>query len=298
MELILHNTALLGIYTYAPMNRGMFNTQMFAMAQAPPGVIEVSGWRYRVSEVFKHDFWAATALYEALDPKAGFQKIIVKFARSQGFCGLPLEWIGPLMRAHECAIYAALAGVAGVPQWVGMVGRFGYAIEYIDGMPLDQVPAPPAGFFDDLRNVFEAIHARGVAYSDANKLSNILVGPAGRPFLVDYQLAFHRRDEWPWPVRQILAACVRYVCQRDMYHLYKHKRRISPQELTEQELEISRNRGWLHMLHRKIAKPYRSIRRRFLRSRYEKGQLESPTASLERRCQPEKDTWRKMPQDS
>jgi hypothetical protein len=217
---------------------------------------------------------------------------VVKFGRTQGFCGLPMDWLGRFNRDHEETIYRLLAGVRGVPRWAGRVGEIGYAIEYIPGHPLDHAPAPPAGFFDRLREVMDAIHARGVAYGDANKRSNILIGPGDQPFVIDYQISLRRRDDLPWPLRPLIARVCDYLRQKDLYHFYKHKRRMAPQELTAEEDELSRHRSGLHLLHRKLTKPYRSVRRRFLKGQAEKGQLISPTAALEDHHQPEKATWR------
>jgi hypothetical protein len=85
---------------------------------------------------------------------------------------------------------------------------------------------------------------------------------------------------------------VRYFQDKDIYHLYKHKRRLAESELTEQEREISLHRTGLHALHRWLTKPYRAIRRRFLGDKYRKGKLVSPTSQLEDHYQPEKETWR------
>ena len=273
------------------MSRPPLNTQMFALRDVS-STLSVAGDEYSLLRVFKHDFYAATCLYQAVSP-ARFPRIVVKFGRRQMFCGLPLAWLGRWNRRHEEAIYRVLSGVEGVPRWLGRCRDGGYAIEYIDAKPLDHLEAPPPGFFDRLREIFDAIHARGVAYCDANKRSNILVDPSGRPFLVDFQLAIHRRDDLPWPLRAIVGACVRYLAGKDLYHLYKHKRRLAPQELTEQEEALSRHRSFLHRLHRKFTKPYRFLRRDFLRKRYEQGKLVSPTAKLEDHHQPEKATWRK-----
>jgi len=264
---------------------------MFALRESPPPNVDVGTGRYRLVRVFKHDFYAATCLYEASAPAAA-PKVVVKFGRMQSFCGLPMGWIGRLMRRREEAIYQALAGVRGVPRWVGQLGENGYAIEYIEGRPLDHVESPPPGFFDALKELFDAIHARGVAYCDANKRSNILVGPGGRPFLVDYQLAIRRRDDLPWPISRLVARAVDYVMRTDLYHLYKHKRKLCPGELSEQEEALSRRRRGLHLLHRKLTKPYRALRRGFLRKQYQEGRLISPTAELEDHDQPEKATWR------
>lgn len=278
---------------------------MFALRRPPPKTIELAGYRYVLVRVFKHDFWAATCLYE-LDSTAGgrteadtpegiIPRIVVKFGRVQTFFGLPLAWYASFMRDHEEAIYKAICGVKGVPRWVGRVGQLGYAIEYIQSRPLDHLEAPPPRFFDRLREIFDAVHARGVAYCDANKRSNILVGPCGEPYLVDYQIAFRRRDELPWPVSAIVGALNRYMQGRDIYHLYKHKRRMSPAELSKEEDTLSRSRSRLHRVHRKLTKPYRALRRKFLRRQYEKGRLVSPTADLEDHYQPEQATWKKEP---
>jgi len=280
------------------MPRKHSNAQLFALREAPPAQVEVAGRRYRLVRVFKHDFYAATALYE-LDPAGGqadaeaIRKIVVKFGRTQPLCGLDMSWYGRLLHAHEKAIYRELKGVRGVPRWVGSVSETAYAIEYIESRPLDHDPPPPKGFFDELRKIFDEVHARGVGYCDSNKRSNILVAKDGRPYLIDYQISIRRRDDWPRPLRTIIAAAVEYMIKKDLYHLYKHKRRISPDELTPEEEVLSRRPGGLHGLHRRIAKHYRSIRRRFLSRQYDSGRLNSPSAELEDHHQPEKATWRK-----
>ena len=275
---------------------------MFALGGLPPAALELHGRRYRLARVFKHDFFAATCLYEAGGPPcpqgAAPAKIVVKFARTRRFCGLPMAWLGAMLSRHERVIYTALEGIEGVPRWLGPVGpsrrgEAGFAIEYIDAEPLDHVGSPPEGFFDRLRELFDRIHARGVAYCDANKRSNILVGPQGRPFLIDFQISLRRRDDWPAPLRAIARAAVNYVAAKDLYHLYKHKRRAGLEELTPEQQALSRRRGGLHWLHRKLTKPYRTLRRRLLSRQYEAGRLISPTAQIEDHRQPEKATWRK-----
>jgi hypothetical protein len=299
---------------------------MFALPHPPAERTELAGGRYRLLRVFKHDFWAATCLYELESAVAAEEeeeereatnagetpatragkmpsprtsppwpprKIVVKIGRAQPFCGFQLAWVGAWLRDNEYQAYRLLEGVSGVPRWVGSFGATGYAVEYIDGRALDQGGTPPPGFFDRLRELFDAVHARGLAYADANKRSNILVGADGQPYLVDYQISVRRRDDLPWPLRAIAARTVRYLSAKDLYHLYKHKRRLAPQELTPQEDELSRQRGGLHGFHRWFTKGYRGLRRRFLREQYEKGALQSPTANLEDYHLPEKDSWRK-----
>ncbi len=268
------------------------NTQLFALSRPPEAEIAIGGAGYRLVRVFKHDFFAATSLYEAVAP-ADIARIVVKFYRTRPFCGLPAGWLGRLSRDHERAMYATLANVEGVPRWVASVGRAGCAIEYVEATPLDRDVAVPPGYFDRLGEILTVIHARGVAYVDANKRSNILIGPGGRPYLVDFQIAVRRREDWPWPLRAIARRIVRYLQGRDVYHFCKHKRRMAPGELTSEEAELScRPSGW-HWLHRKLAKPYRAVRRRFLHHQYRKDRLVSPTADMEGHCPPEQQTWKK-----
>lgn len=269
------------------------NRQLFALREPPPQRVEIAGRAYRLVRVFKHDFFAATCLYERDDAgEAAMPRVVVKFGRSQPFCGLPMEWMGRWNRDHEEAIYARLAGVEGLPRWGGRVGALGYAIEYLDAAPLDHLPSPPPGFFDRLRKILDAIHDRGIAYGDANKRSNILVGPGGEPYLIDFQISIRTRDDLPL-IGAAIRLLVRRMMQKDLYHLYKHKRRMAPAELTGEEESLSRKRGLLHLLHRKLTKPYRSLRRWFLQKQYRSGQLVSPTASMEDHHQPEKETWRR-----
>ncbi len=268
------------------------NTRLFALGNKPPEPLLLAGHRYRLARVFKHDFFAATCLYTTDEPGAEFPRVVVKFGREQDFLGLPTDWLGVWNRRREEAIYRRIAGVDGTPKWIGRVGSTGYAIEYINAVPLDHLDAPPPGFFDRLRELMDAIHARGVGYCDANKRSNILVDDAGHPHLVDFQLSLHRRENWIWPWRQLIDRVVDYIIDRDLYHLYKHKRRLAPGRLTPEEDALSRKRTGLHLLHRKLTKPWRTLRRRFLREQHRAGRLQSPTAEMENHHQPEKATWR------
>ena len=263
------------------------NKALFALAGRPAEKLAIGGATYALRRVFKHDFWAATCLYERLsggEVEGWRRRLVVKFGRQQWFAGWPLGIIGRWLADHEESIYHALAGVEGVPRWAGRLGPTSCAIEYVDAVPLDHLETIPPGLFDRLRVIFEAIHARGVAYVDANKKSNLLVDAAGRPTVIDFQISLRRRPG--------LGRLVRYFQQKDLYHLYKHKRRLAPEALTADEEALSRRRSVLHRLHRKLTKPYRSLRRGWLNRQSRSGDLVSPTAELEDHHQPEKATWR------
>jgi hypothetical protein len=275
------------------------NRQMFALPGRPPETLDVRGTTYELTKVFKHDFWAATCLYESGQRAEGKgpnvpPRIVVKFGRTQGFAGLGLRWVGRTLADHEEAIYHALDGLEGIPVWVARLDDVTYAIEYVDAPPLDHLDreAIPDGLFERLAAILRAMHARGVAYVDANKRSNILVRDDGQPVVIDFQISLRERTDWPWPLRTLVARAIRYLQGKDLYHLYKHKRRLRPDELTAEEEALSRHRSGVHLIWRKITKPYRRVRRGYLRKQHEAGQLVSPTADLENHDQPEKATWR------
>jgi hypothetical protein len=272
------------------------SSRLFALPAPPPERLSIAGAEYRLARVFKHDFFAATCLYEATGGTPvlpTMPKLVVKLYRTRSFLGFPLGWAGRWSRLHEQVVYEKLKGVHGVPAWAGRVGPAGFAVEYIDALPLANFRPPPPGYFERMRAILDAVHARGVAYVDANKRSNMLVGPDGQAWLIDFQISMWRREHWPWPFRAWSARFIRYFQRKDLYFLYKHKRRLCPADLTPEQEAMSHPSGWVHRLHTRLSAPYRRMRRRFLQKQYQEGKLVSPTAKLEDHCQPEKDSWRK-----
>jgi len=96
-----------------------------------PDRIDLPEGSYRLDHVFKHDFFAATARYVGT---AG--QVVVKIGRQAGFCGLPLDWMGRWHANHESGALLDLADVPAVPRFVGRVGAYGFAHEYVAGHPL------------------------------------------------------------------------------------------------------------------------------------------------------------------
>jgi len=273
------------------MTQRRHNTQLFALPEPPPDHLTVGGREYRLAKVFKHDFFAATALYEADDAP---DRLVVKFGRVQNFCGLPGAWLGRALRAREQHFHRRADGIDGIQRWVVQLSDTAYALAYIEGRTLDTFESPPqpGEFFDALRAMLDALHARQAAYGDLNKRSNILVTPEGRPGLIDFQISVvhdpHAHRLWRWLSRRWVA----YLQRMDLYHLYKHKRRMAREHLRPEEEALSRRRGRIIWLHRRLVTPIRRLRRAFLTRRHRAGKLVSPSAHLEDHHQPEKATWR------
>src|SRR4051794_221535 len=158
-------------------------------AADPPAAVEVGGEPYRLARVFKHDSWAATALYAGRD-----KRVVCKFNRVQPVGPVPMRWLGRVLADREAAILRRLADLPNVPRWSGPVrvnGRVlpnAVAHDFIPGHPLGDRERVDDRFFPALRAVLAAMHRRGLAYVDLHKRENVLVGDDGRPYLIDFQV--------------------------------------------------------------------------------------------------------------
>lgn len=222
----------------------------------------VDGRDYARVHVFKHDFFAATGLYQAVGVPDG-ERIVVKIYRKAALLGLPMTWTGRVQVGHESRLYQLLGDIEGVPRFCGRVGPTGFAHAYVDGHPLARDEKVDNEFFPRLSKMLDAIHTRGAAYVDLEKCENILVGADGRPWLIDFQISFHWR--WRWGGGMFPVSTLRRVLQNgDRYHLLKHKRRLRPDQLTEEEkARAARVPPWVRV-HRVLFRPFTLARRRVL----------------------------------
>lgn len=205
----------------------------------PPSIIEVDGERIELVEVFKHDSWAATALY-----RGPHGKMVVKFNRQQPLFFVPAGWIGRWLGRREVRAYRLLHDVPGIPSDAGEVRVEGRrwnsaaAHRYIEGHPLRKDEQPDDGFFPRLEEMVREMHRRGLAYVDLNKRENILVAEDGSPVLVDFQIHFAppRWAAWLPPARWLL----REFQAGDLYHLRKHILSQRPDLVPPDERDLRR----------------------------------------------------------
>ncbi len=259
------------------MIRKMLGYQLLACGQKGlPGKIKHNQSSYRIEQVLKHDFFAATGLYQLegssqLSEKPNPKKIILKINRRQHFLGIPLFWIGWLLCAREVSILKRLTGLRGVPCFLKRYNRTGFIYEYIYGRTLDEQKNLPDDFFDKLLELIKQIHNRNVVYFDLNKRGNIILGTDGQPYIIDFQTS-----RYIGPRFLIGKAATEYLRDNlqktDIYHLFKHKRRFCPDLLTaaERALAYSKSNSLIR-IHRLIANPFRKLRRSLLRLLHVKG---------------------------
>lgn len=231
-------------------------------------MVVVGGRRFQRVEVFKHDSWAATALYRAAETDASADRIVCKFNRVQSIWGLPSRWIGRVLASRESAFLRRLADVSGVPRDLGVVeidgvpARNAVAREFVDGRPLGPREAVPDDFFLELTNLLDAVHRRQVAYVDLHKRENVLVGADGRPYLIDFQVSFGVGERGLG--RRLASGALSLLQQMDDYHRVKLHRKCRPDQCRLSSADLASSRPWLVRVHRTFAQPLRTLRRRLL----------------------------------
>ncbi|MHC4215812.1 MAG: protein kinase family protein [Planctomycetota bacterium] len=243
----------------------------------PPKLIEFAGNAYISEKVFKHDFFAATALYTIQDktPKTQKQipqKIVLKMARTQHFLGLPMQWLGQALCEHEVTTLRRLDHIETVPHVLERYAKTGFIYQYIQGRSLSEQKELPDDFFDRLLELLSHIHQSNIIYLDMNKRGNIIASPEGKPYLIDFQISLHLCERFA--ISKKLSAYIRNILQRaDIYHLFKHKRKLCPHLMRPHEHALSRcSSPWIK-IHRGVATPVRKLRRRLLGFLEQKGVL-------------------------
>lgn len=89
---------------------------------------------------------------------------------------------------REVTIYRILRGVPGIPRFLGRIDDHAFAVERVDGTPVSECRQGrlPDGFLPRLEALVRLMHARGVVHGDLRQRQNILVGPGGEPWLIDF----------------------------------------------------------------------------------------------------------------
>lgn len=231
----------------------------------PPKEIKVAGRAFKRQHIFKHDSWAATALYQ----DAEGDQVVCKFNRRQSLFGIPLAWIGRRLARREAGFLKQLSDLELIPQYLGEVESDGrkwptaIARKFIAGELFRRGLKVERAFFDALRQLLDEMHKRGIAYVDLHKRENIVIDAKGRPHPVDFQVALAIGQGWlsgGLIGRKVVTA----FQAMDDYHYGKHFLRHLPEALSEEERARFSRPPRLIRWHRAIAVPLREARRKLL----------------------------------
>ena len=114
--------------------------------------------------------------------------VIVKKPLGRGFA----RAVRGAMLRREYRIYQRLPGIPGIPRCLGLQHGDELVLEFIDGKSLRTLrdgPPDRERFFAALLQLIQAMHRAGVAHGDLKRKDNILLGPGGQPFLIDFGTA-------------------------------------------------------------------------------------------------------------
>jgi hypothetical protein len=166
---------------------------------------------------------------------------------------LTLRLLGLLLLGRERGAYQRLAGLPGIPECAGQLDPYTLLVEYVEATPAPDAPCElltPA-FFERLRSLIAAMHARGVVHGDLKRLDNILITPAGEPALIDFSAAF-------WHGSNPIAAIVfPFIWDDDLRAVYKLKYRRVPDQLTAAEVAFLNHRSLVERWFRRAREHFR-----------------------------------------
>lgn len=231
----------------------------------PPAMLQINSLsdfdgEYQRVQIFKHDSWAATALYAS-----GGREIVCKFNRQQRIGLIPMGWLGNFLARRETFLLQKLSHVVNIPNSVGPILVDGQSLEnatahvYVPGRPFKHDYNATEAFLVELEQLIGQVHAADVAFVDLHKSENILVGDDGKPYLIDFQIGFWKPSS---KVAAFFCKWLLLALQRsDRYHLLKHITKCRP---TMDWNQLHMQRPWYIRLHRRITIPLRTLRRRFL----------------------------------
>lgn len=225
-------------------------------ASEPPLLVTVDGCVFERVCVFKHDSWAATALYASKSER----HLVCKFNRTESIGPIPMRWLGRFLAYREHYFLHQLRGVEGIPKVyrnvnaLGKIESHAVAHDFVAGNPLSLCNIVPKGFFDRVENLLAELHSRRIAYVDLHKQENVIVGDDGLPYLIDFQVSI----QCPRGIFGKIG--MRMLRDLDLFNVYKHRRIHGQPSSSLGECKLP---WWLNV-HRAIAVPFRTFRRNLL----------------------------------
>jgi serine/threonine protein kinase len=156
------------------------------------------------------------------------QFLVAKDFRSKAWMARYL-W-GPLNIMYEKFLLNKLAGVAKIPQVIGLEDYNCLLISRIEGDEIKKcshllVP----DFFDQLLKIADDLHDRGVLHLDLGHKSNIMVDQDGNPAIIDFNASLYL------PQNSLFRPLINLLGKVDRYSILRLKIKFRPQDASPAE---------------------------------------------------------------
>ena len=169
------------------------------------------------------------------------------------------QLLGRALIRREARAYRSAGGLPGLPRFLGRLGPFALATEWIEARPLAElVPGEvPPQCFERLDATLRALHGRGIAHGDLHH-RDVLVDGAGAVWIVDLASAWiagPRAGGWRWRVFELLR-------DQDRVALARLRARFTGQDEREAIAAVGPGAARRHALARRVRRALDGLRGR------------------------------------
>lgn len=182
------------------------------------------------------------------------QSILIKSAAGTGLTA----WLNRWMLRREYEIYRRLQGVSGIPRCYGFFLDRHLVLEHVDAQTMRQTTINDRdAFFQEMFEIVESLHERGVAHGDLKRKDNILVTRDSRPCLIDFGVSVYRKPGFH-PFNHFRHS---FSHQHDYNAWLKHKYNRDYANMSPEDAEYFQSL-WIERVSRKIKRTWMKLTRR------------------------------------
>ena len=176
-------------------------------------------------------------------------RAVVKDFRSNGF--LFRNIAGRFLIWREGKALRRLSGIKGVPALYHIIDGVALVMEEVPGRNLEEIQEEirlPGTFFVEMKDLVDRFHQRGVAHCDLKRAPNTLIGPDGKPYIVDWAASIFRSEFRFFPLDLIY----RRFLYDDYMAIVKLKLRHCPETVSREESVRYDHKSRLEVIVRKV----------------------------------------------
>ncbi|UCD86518.1 MAG: hypothetical protein JSV01_01715 [Desulfobacterales bacterium] len=138
-----------------------------------------------------------------------------------------VRMMGTVLVSWEAFIYSRLKGISGIPKLLNRPDRYTLVTSYMGGENLKTTTQKPdALYYENLSNIIEELHRRGVYHLDLRNRRNYGIDANGIPYLVDFASCLW--IPWRGKLKDIVGSI-------DWMGFVKVKGRLNPELISNEE---------------------------------------------------------------